>query len=127
MRDAWTAERIELLRKLWAEGATANAIADRLGGMSRSAVLGKIFRLRLAASDAAAISPAKQNSAAQGQSKRRRPRAVVAGKALPSSTVSPIRRRRSSKRDKPALRTPTAGSQYKSLLQLTNDSCRSGD
>jgi GcrA cell cycle regulator len=46
--EMWTAERLELLRSLWAEGQTAAAIADRLGSnISRSAVLGKIFRLRL--------------------------------------------------------------------------------
>src|SRR5580698_1288727 len=42
----WTDERIAILKQMWAEGATAVAIADRLGGLSRSAVLGKIFRSR---------------------------------------------------------------------------------
>jgi GcrA cell cycle regulator len=43
----WTTDRTDLLRRLWGAGETAAAIGDRLGGMSRSAVLGKIFRLRL--------------------------------------------------------------------------------
>ena len=43
----WTKERIALLKQLAAEGASARAIATRLGGVSRAAVLGKIFRLRL--------------------------------------------------------------------------------
>ena len=51
--DPWTDERIDMLKQLWADGATANSIADRLGGVSRSAVLGKIFRLRLGAATAA--------------------------------------------------------------------------
>ena len=45
--NSWTAEHIELLKKLWTNGETAAAIAAHLGGMSRSAVLGKVFRLRL--------------------------------------------------------------------------------
>lgn len=43
----WSSERVGLLRKLWAEGVTAAAIAAQLGGVSRSGVLGKVHRLRL--------------------------------------------------------------------------------
>lgn len=57
MRDQWSAERIDLLRRLWAGGATAAAIAAQLGGLSRSAVLGKILRLRRTAEPAAAPKP----------------------------------------------------------------------
>lgn len=46
MRDQWTAERVTLLERLWASGASASAIAAQLGGVSRSAVLGKIYKLR---------------------------------------------------------------------------------
>ena len=42
----WTDKRIGLLRQLWAEGESATAIAARLR-VSRAAVLGKVFRLRL--------------------------------------------------------------------------------
>jgi len=45
--EPWLDEDIELVKRLWAAGETAQAIADRLGSFSRSAVLGKIFRLRL--------------------------------------------------------------------------------
>jgi GcrA cell cycle regulator len=48
MCDPWTAERVSLLKQLWASGATAKAIGAQLGGLSRSAVLGKIYRLRRA-------------------------------------------------------------------------------
>jgi len=47
MHTAWADDDIEVLKRLWAEGVTAEAIAARLGGLTRSAVLGKIFRLRL--------------------------------------------------------------------------------
>ena len=44
---AWTDERVELLKKLWAEGLSASQIAGRLGGATRNAVIGKVHRLGL--------------------------------------------------------------------------------
>lgn len=44
---AWTEEREQRLRKLWAAGKTASQIAEDLGGVSREAVIGKVHRLRL--------------------------------------------------------------------------------
>ena len=43
----WTDERVELLKKLWAEGLSASQIAGRLGSVSRNAVIGKVHRLGL--------------------------------------------------------------------------------
>ena len=43
----WTDERVELLKKLWAEGLSASQIAGRLGGVTRNAVIGKVHRLGL--------------------------------------------------------------------------------
>ena len=43
----WTNERIELLKKLWAEGHSAGQIAKQMPGMSRNAVIGKVTRLGL--------------------------------------------------------------------------------
>jgi len=103
---AWTATQIELLQKLWAEGETAAAIAARLGGLSRSAVLGKVFRLRLRAGKTASAATAKC--------------AVDDGEA-----TAPARRRRGGKRGKPAqpLAPATVG-QHKTLFELTNKTCR---
>ena len=50
MTDAgatWTDERVELLKKLWAEGLSASRIANEIGGVSRNAVIGKVHRLGL--------------------------------------------------------------------------------
>ncbi|HEY8433613.1 MAG TPA: GcrA family cell cycle regulator [Sphingomicrobium sp.] len=44
---SWTEDRIERLKKMWHEGATASQIADELGGVSRNAVIGKAHRLGL--------------------------------------------------------------------------------
>ena len=69
MRDRWTAELVSQLKQLWASGFTAEAIATQLGGMSRSAVLGKILRLRRGATSAAAptIRPAHRRHRKQHQ------------------------------------------------------------
>lgn len=44
---AWTDERVELLKKYWAEGLSASQIAKRLGEVTRNAVIGKVHRLGL--------------------------------------------------------------------------------
>lgn len=43
----WTDERVESLKKLWQDGLSASQIANRLGGVSRNAVIGKVHRLGL--------------------------------------------------------------------------------
>ena len=103
MRDAWTAERVDLLRRLWAEGATAAVIAARLA-MSRSAVMGKVFRLRLNAGGTAASAPKRPKPAA-ATSPARRPRRKRTPPPSPPPTTT--------------LRPP-----HKTLLELTNTSCR---
>jgi GcrA cell cycle regulator len=50
MSDAglpWTDERVELLKKLWADGLSASQIAGQIGGVTRNAVIGKVHRLGL--------------------------------------------------------------------------------
>lgn len=44
---SWTEERVELLKKLWADGLSASQIAGELGGITRNAVIGKVHRLGL--------------------------------------------------------------------------------
>jgi len=43
----WTDQQVRQLKKLRAEGLSARQIANKLGGMSRHAVIGKIRRLGL--------------------------------------------------------------------------------
>jgi GcrA cell cycle regulator len=43
----WNDERVELLKKLWADGLSASQIAGQLGGVTRNAVIGKVHRLGL--------------------------------------------------------------------------------
>jgi len=43
----WNDDRVARLKTLWADGFSASQIADRLGGMTRNAVIGKVHRLGL--------------------------------------------------------------------------------
>lgn len=61
----WTDDRVEMLRKLWAEGQSASQIAAQLGNVSRNAVIGKVHRLKLSSrgrASTAAPRPKKQSA-----------------------------------------------------------------
>ena len=45
---SWTGDRVATLKKLWADGHSASAIATKLGEVTRNAVIGKAHRLGLA-------------------------------------------------------------------------------
>jgi GcrA cell cycle regulator len=62
----WTDERVELLKKLWAEGLSASQIANQLGGVSRNAVIGKVHRLKLAGRGRTSSSQPRPKKAASG-------------------------------------------------------------
>ena len=67
----WTDERVEQLKKLWAEGLSASQIAGRLGGVTRNAVIGKVHRLGLSG----------RATTSRMKSHRARPRAAAANPA----------------------------------------------
>ncbi|AXS39619.1 GcrA family cell cycle regulator [Breoghania sp. L-A4] len=73
---SWTTERVDLLKKLWAEGLSASQIAAELGGVTRNAVIGKVHRLGLSGR-------AKSTNTA---AKPRRPRAAPATPARPTAS-----------------------------------------
>ncbi len=113
-RGLWNGRRTGALQRLWADGATAGAIAKKLG-LSRSAVLGKIFRLRL---DAGA---AGQGPAAKAKTRAKEPGIRAAHTVAPSA---PVRRRRAgaSVQMKPPEVPARLG--RKSILELTKNCCR---
>ena len=44
----WTDDRTTILTQCWQDGLSASQIAQRLGGVTRNAVIGKVHRLGLA-------------------------------------------------------------------------------
>ncbi len=64
---SWTDERVETLKRMWAEGQSASQIAKELGGVTRNAVIGKVHRLGL--SNRAGGTPAATTSKAPAKEK----------------------------------------------------------
>lgn len=89
----WTDERVATLRECWAEGLSAREIADRLGGVTRNGVLGKLHRAGLCSHSGQA-----KSLAAKMQAKRRKikaaaepkPVAAPAPKPAPPPTPAPV-------------------------------------
>jgi GcrA cell cycle regulator len=94
-RRLWTQARIAELKQLWSAGQTATAIGAALGGITRAAVLGKVFRLRLRVQDR---------------------------KRVPLAPDAPPARRRAGRSPPP--KPVAAKSRRKTLLELTNECCR---
>jgi GcrA cell cycle regulator len=53
----WSHERVDILTRLWAEGYSARQIAEKLGGITRNAVIGKAHRLNLSRSAERGVVP----------------------------------------------------------------------
>jgi len=68
----WNEERTATLRRLWLEGMSASQVARQLGGVSRSAVIGKVHRLGITVRDV----PARQRTSVR-TAVRAQPRARV--------------------------------------------------
>ena len=101
---SWTEERIERLKRMWHDGATASQIADELGGVSRNAVIGKAHRLGLEQRPspvkpgeekevkkpaAAAPAPAAPKPAPKAEAPKPAPAAPATTAAAPAPTASP--------------------------------------
>jgi GcrA cell cycle regulator len=74
---SWTDERVELLKRMWAEGQSASQIAKELGGVTRNAVIGKVHRLGLS------------NRAGDGAAERDEAPEATAAKAEPPARAAP--------------------------------------
>jgi len=79
--DAWTDERVEKLKRDWANGLSAEQCACRLGGTTRNAVIGKLHRLGLAG---------RGQSRAAKVANARRTKANIRIKARPRPPVLPV-------------------------------------
>jgi GcrA cell cycle regulator len=80
---SWTEERIERLKKMWHDGATASQIADELGGVSRNAVIGKAHRLGLEQR------PSPVKAGEEKEAKKASPAAAAPKPAAPKAEAEP--------------------------------------
>jgi GcrA cell cycle regulator len=81
---SWTEERIERLKKMWHDGATASQIADELGGVSRNAVIGKAHRLGLEARPSP-VKPGEEKEAAKKPARAAAAKPPRAARSEPSA------------------------------------------
>jgi len=82
----WTDERVERLKKLFADGWSATQIAKDLGGITRNAAIGKLHRLGLRRGWSAgreASQFVKHQAALKREAKAPKPRAHPPGVPLP--------------------------------------------
>ena len=82
---SWTEERIERLKKMWHDGATASQIADELGGVSRNAVIGKAHRLGLEQRPSP-VKPGEEKEARKPAAAAAPPKAAAARHEAPKAT-----------------------------------------
>lgn len=95
--EKWTEERIETVKKLWLEGLSARAIAVRLGGITRNAVIGKVTRLGLSGKRSTTPSLAnkrrrKAQQRTSRQKKRTSPLRLLMAMPLPEARPDDIAR-----------------------------------
>jgi GcrA cell cycle regulator len=80
---SWNDERVETLKKLWAEGFSASQIAAQLGGVTRNAVIGKVHRLGLAGR----AKPATASGSGASAARQRKPRGASPGLRVSRAAV----------------------------------------
>ena len=135
---SWTDERIDLLQKLWLQGMSASQIARELAnGLTRNAVIGKVYRLGLsgrvkeASAEAGAPQPrtstrrarrrGRRRNARTGASPKRRdlhPRQYRAGgPARPLRSARATRARAPQRRRRPDVEPVT-------IMELRDSMCR---
>ena len=90
---SWTDERVETLKKMWAEGQSASQIAKELGGVTRNAVIGKVHRLGLSNRVGGAPEPAKTKADAEPKADAKPASAARPAQpaAKPAAAPSPAR------------------------------------
>lgn len=111
---SWTDERIETLKKLWADGLSASQIAAELGGLSRNAVIGKVHRLGLAGRAKGSSASPRPRKARTSQQMLRVSRAALHGNTALACDYS-------QEPEPELMEIPVE--QRKTLLQLNKSTC----
>jgi GcrA cell cycle regulator len=119
MTIGWTDERVELLKKLWADGLSASQIAAELGGITRNAVIGKVHRLGLSGR---AKSP---SSSAPRQRKPRQSHMLrVSRPAMRGNTALAYAYDYDVEAEPAPVENVIPMGQRRTLLELTEETCR---
>jgi GcrA cell cycle regulator len=111
---SWTEERIERLRKMWHDGATASQIADELGGVSRNAVIGKAHRLGLEARPSPVKTGEEKEKPAPAAAKPA-PKPAPAARPAPTPAAMPAAERPAPQQTPTSPQRPQSDVQYRSI------------
>jgi GcrA cell cycle regulator len=116
----WTDERVEMLKKLWADGLSASQIAAELGGITRNAVIGKVHRLGLSG---------RAKSPSSAAPRPRKPRAHshmlrVSRPSIRGNTALAHAYEFDLEREPELLDNVIPLGQRRTLLELTEETCR---
>ena len=116
---SWTDDRIATLKKMWQQGKSASEIAEKLGGVTRNAVIGKAHRLGLSgrpspikkvvkkgASTAAPSAAAKKTTPAKATAPAKTKAAAPAGKAAAAAPAAAAPSTKKAAAEAPATRAP---------------------
>jgi GcrA cell cycle regulator len=117
---SWTDERVETLKRLWAEGLSASQIATELGEITRNAVIGKVHRLGLSG---------RAKSPAASPPRPRKPRAAphmlrVSRSSMRGNTALAHAYELDIAPEPECIDNVIPIGQRRSLLELTEDTCR---
>ena len=82
----WTDARVEILKDSWRDGLSASQIAEKLGEITRNAVIGKVHRLGLAGRSAGSKPDQRRTPRAPRDTIFLRPKP----RKLPYAAVTPI-------------------------------------
>ncbi|MEA2939600.1 MAG: GcrA cell cycle regulator [Bradyrhizobium sp.] len=116
----WTDERVELLKKLWADGLSASQIAAELGGVTRNAVIGKVHRLGLSG---------RAKSSSSGTARPRKARAPghmlrVSRPSMRGNTALAHAYEHDLEPEPEYIENIIPMGQRRTILELTEDTCR---
>jgi GcrA cell cycle regulator len=112
----WTDDRVELLKKLWADGLSASQIAGELGGVTRNAVIGKVHRLGLSG---------RAKSPSSAAPRARKPRSHIMRVARPAIRGNTALAFEMEQEPEPELiENVIPIGQRRTLLELNQDTCR---
>ncbi len=115
---SWTDERVELLKKLWADGLSASQIAGELGGITRNAVIGKVHRLGLSG---------RAKSPSSSAPRVRKPRSHmlrVSRPAMRGNTALALAYEMDAELDLEPVELVIPLEQRRNLLELNEETCR---
>ena len=115
---SWNDERVELLKKLWADGLSASQIAAELGGVTRNAVIGKVHRLGLSG---------RAKSPSSGIPRQRKPRTNMLRVARPMSrgaNALALAYEMEPESEPELIENIIPIGQRRTLLELTDKTCR---